>query len=47
LVAALGAFISDLDKWSQHILIASICLAGICSVLIMRERLKKWALGDQ
>jgi uncharacterized protein (TIGR02594 family) len=47
LVAALGAFISDLDKWSQHILIASICLTGICSVLIMRERLRKWALGNQ
>lgn len=41
-----GALLSGLDRWSQHILIGTACVCAICSLLIMRERMRKWALGD-
>ena len=46
LMTAVGALLSDLDQWSQHILIATVCICAVGSLLIMRERLRKWAMGD-
>jgi len=46
MMTASGTILSGLDQWSQHIVVATVCICTLCSLLIMRERLRKWALGD-